>query len=132
MRSTTVYDCNLIELPKVRAASGNITSVNGGIELPFEIRRCYYLYDIPSGEARGGHAHRALHQFIVAASGLEVLDHIITCMDLAIISESQYTDFRIRLDELLNKLNAYYRHLVRNGNGSLRDKLNRSPSDKLL
>lgn len=69
MKASTVYDCNLIELPKIRRPEGSITAINNKVELPFEIRRCYYLYDVPSGESRGGHAHRELYQFIVAAGG---------------------------------------------------------------
>jgi len=64
-----VYDCSLIELPRIISPSGSLTSISGGITLPFEIERVYYLYDIPGGETRGGHAHRQLHQLIVAASG---------------------------------------------------------------
>jgi dTDP-4-dehydrorhamnose 3,5-epimerase-like enzyme len=59
----------LIKLPKVQSVNGNITSINNNLEIPFEIKRTYYLYDVPSGEARGGHAHRKLEQLIVAVSG---------------------------------------------------------------
>lgn len=65
----SVYDCSVIELPRIENAKGNITSVHSGINLPFEIARIFYLYDIPGGEARGAHAHRECHQFLVAASG---------------------------------------------------------------
>lgn len=64
-----VYDCSLIELPRIASPSGSLTSICGGVTLPFSIERVYYLYDIPGGETRGGHAHRELHQLIVAASG---------------------------------------------------------------
>ena len=64
-----VYDCSLIELPRIASPSGSLTSISGGVSLPFDIERVYYLYDIPGGETRGGHAHRQLHQLIVAASG---------------------------------------------------------------
>ena len=64
-----VYNCSLIELPRIASPSGSLTPVYGGVNLPFQIERVYYLYDIPGGEARGGHAHRQLHQLIVAASG---------------------------------------------------------------
>jgi hypothetical protein len=64
-----VYDCSLIELPRIASPSGSLTSISGGVTLPFDIERVYYLYDIPGGETRGGHAHRQLHQLIVAASG---------------------------------------------------------------
>lgn len=66
---STVFDCNIISLPKVHNPAGNITAVNNADEIPFETKRVYYLYDVPGGEARGGHAHKQLHQFIVAASG---------------------------------------------------------------
>ena len=64
-----VYDCSLIELPRISSPSGSLTPVYGGTTIPFEIERVYYLYDIPGGESRGGHAHRKLRQLIVAASG---------------------------------------------------------------
>lgn len=69
MRTTTVFDCSLMQLPRIHASSGNITMVNNGQEIPFEIERVHYVYDVPGGEARGGHAHKDLQQFIVAASG---------------------------------------------------------------
>lgn len=66
---STVFDCNIITLPKVHNPAGNITAVNNLDEIPFETTRVYYLYDIPGGEARGGHAHVELQQFLIAASG---------------------------------------------------------------
>lgn len=69
MKTTTVFDCSLVQLPKVNRSSGNITAVNNGQEIPFDVERVYYVYDVPGGEARGGHAHRELQQFIIAASG---------------------------------------------------------------
>ncbi len=69
MRNNTVYDCSVIELPKIHNRAGNITPIQENIETPFEIKRVYYLYDIPGGEERGGHAHKELQQFIIAASG---------------------------------------------------------------
>ena len=65
----SVFDCSIIYLPKIHNRSGNITVVDNSITLPFETKRIYYLYDVPGGETRGGHAHRELHQLIVAASG---------------------------------------------------------------
>lgn len=69
MKSSTVYDCTFLNLPKNHTERGNITAVNNLEEIPFEIKRVYYLYDVPGGIERGGHAHRELQQFIVAASG---------------------------------------------------------------
>lgn len=65
----TVYDCNIIQLPKVHNRAGNITALENNISLPFEVKRVYYLYDVPGGEERGGHAHKELQQFIIAVSG---------------------------------------------------------------
>lgn len=67
--SSTVYDCNIFELPKVHNRSGNLTALNNGVEVPFDVKRVYYTYDIPSGVMRGGHAHRRLQQYLVAAGG---------------------------------------------------------------
>ena len=66
---TTVYDCSIIELPRIENRAGNITPVHNRLNLPFEIKRVFYSYDIPGGEARGAHAHKGCHQFLVAASG---------------------------------------------------------------
>lgn len=68
-RKTNVYDCSIIELPQITNRAGNITPVSSQREIPFDIKRVYYLYDVPSGESRGGHAHKDLEQLIVAASG---------------------------------------------------------------
>lgn len=74
MKESSVYDCYVLPLSKIHNPAGNITIVEGEQNIPFNIRRIYYLYDIPGGESRGGHAHKALHQLIVAASGsFEVL-----------------------------------------------------------
>ncbi|HWV18542.1 MAG TPA: FdtA/QdtA family cupin domain-containing protein [Rhodocyclaceae bacterium] len=62
-------DCRIIELPKIADPRGNLTFVEGGEHIPFDIRRVYYLYDVPGGSERGSHAHRNLHQFVVAMSG---------------------------------------------------------------
>jgi hypothetical protein len=61
--------CRIVELPRIVDPRGNLTPIEGGTQVPFEIARVYYLYDVPGGEARGGHAHRAFEEFIVAASG---------------------------------------------------------------
>jgi len=65
----SVYDCPVITLPKIKFPSGNITVVENQSEIPFEIKRVFYLYDIPGGESRGAHAHKQCHQFLVALSG---------------------------------------------------------------
>lgn len=65
----TVHDCALVYLPKVKDRSGNITPIHNSVEIPFDIKRIFYLYDIPGGESRGAHAHKECHQFLVAASG---------------------------------------------------------------
>jgi WxcM-like, C-terminal len=64
-----VHDCELLELPVVHAPEGNLTFVEGQRHVPFEIARVYYLYDVPGGATRGGHAHKALQQLIIAMSG---------------------------------------------------------------
>lgn len=61
--------CKIIELPKILDRRGNLTFIESSRHLPFDIKRVYYLYDVPGGASRGGHAHRNLQQFIVAASG---------------------------------------------------------------
>lgn len=69
MENNTVYNCSVISLPKVHNRAGNLTALENNRNIPFGIKRVYYLYDIPGGEARGGHAHKTLEQFIVAVSG---------------------------------------------------------------
>lgn len=69
MTLSTIHDCRVLKLPKIQNPAGNITPINELVEVPFSIRRIYYLYDVPGGEARGGHAHKELYQLIVAASG---------------------------------------------------------------
>lgn len=64
-----VEQCRLVDLPRFENVRGNLTPVHGGEEIPFDIARVYYLYDVPGGETRGGHAHRDLEQLIVCASG---------------------------------------------------------------
>jgi hypothetical protein len=66
---STVYDCNIIELSKHHREQGNLTVVENNITVPFDVKRTYYLYDVPGGEARGGHAHKELHQLLIAAGG---------------------------------------------------------------
>lgn len=65
----TVFDCSLIELPCIKNRTGNITAIENNEEIPFNINRIFYLYDIPGGESRGAHAHKECHQFLIATSG---------------------------------------------------------------
>lgn len=70
MREFSVYDCSIIELNKHHSErKGNLSVVRNGMTVPFEVKRVYYLYDVPGGESRGGHAHKNLRQLIIAASG---------------------------------------------------------------
>jgi len=70
----TVNDAKLFDLNKIHYSEGNLTVIQGGKDLPYDLRRVFYLYDVPGGESRGAHAHRQCHQFLVAAGGaFEVL-----------------------------------------------------------
>jgi hypothetical protein len=62
-------NCRLIELPKISDPRGNLTFIEGNHHIPFDIKRVYYTYDVPGGSDRGAHAHRRLHQLIIAMSG---------------------------------------------------------------
>ena len=64
-----IEDCQMIDLPRINDPRGNLTFVESGRHVPFEIKRVYYLYDVPGGAERGGHAHKNLRQLIVAMSG---------------------------------------------------------------
>ncbi len=65
-----IESCELIDLPKISDPRGNLTFIEGGgRHIPFDIKRVYYLYDVPGGAERGGHGHKALHQLIIAMSG---------------------------------------------------------------
>ena len=65
----SIADCRVIDLPKITDPRGALTFIEGGNHIPFDIARVYYLYDVPGGAERGGHAHKALHQLIIAMSG---------------------------------------------------------------
>ena len=70
MKKASVYDCSIIELDRHHSdRKGNLSVVENGITVPFEVKRVYYLYDVPGGESRGAHAHKNLKQLLIAASG---------------------------------------------------------------
>ena len=66
---STIHECRIIDLRKISDPRGNLTPIEGGMDIPFNIKRIYYLYDVPSGESRGAHAHKELRQLIIAANG---------------------------------------------------------------
>ena len=73
-KNISVFDCGIFKLPKTSFREGNITVIENKINIPFDVNRIFYLYDIPGGESRGAHAHKKCHQFLIAASGsFEVL-----------------------------------------------------------
>ena len=65
----TLEDCTIIKLPKIYDVRGNLTFIENSRHIPFDIKRIFYLYDVPGGETRAGHAHKKLDQFIIALSG---------------------------------------------------------------
>lgn len=69
MKHSTIKDCKIIDLRKIQDVRGNLTPIESGVDVPFDIKRVYYLYDVPGGESRGAHAHKKLYQLIVAANG---------------------------------------------------------------
>ncbi|MFZ4520734.1 MAG: sugar 3,4-ketoisomerase [Bacteroidales bacterium] len=69
MTRPTVYDCSVITLASIKNRAGNITPITNNVEIPFAVRRLFYIYDIPGGADRGAHAHKQCHQFLIAASG---------------------------------------------------------------
>jgi hypothetical protein len=68
-RPGSIHDCQIVNLPKIHDPRGNLTFIEGGSHVDFDIQRVYYLYDVPGGSERGGHAHKELRQFIIAMSG---------------------------------------------------------------
>lgn len=69
LKDARIDMCSLIELPRISERSGSLTPIQNSKEIPFDIKRVFYLYDIPGGVTRGGHAHKECHQLLVAASG---------------------------------------------------------------
>lgn len=69
MKTSSIHDCKLIDLRKISDPRGNLTVIEGNGDIPFDIKRVYYLYDVPGGESRGAHAHKDLYQLLVAANG---------------------------------------------------------------
>ncbi len=69
MKKNHIYDCSIIEFPRVQSREGNITAVSNSREIPFDMKRVFYIYDIPGGDDRGAHAHKECHQILIAASG---------------------------------------------------------------
>jgi len=69
MKKITLDSCKIFNLPKIQNRAGNITPVSNLEEIPFEVKRVFYIYDIPGGEDRGAHSHKTCHQFIIAVSG---------------------------------------------------------------
>jgi len=70
MKNSSVYDCTIVEIDKHHSDRlGNLSVVSNSESLPFDVKRCYYLYDVPAGESRGSHAHKTLSQLIIAVSG---------------------------------------------------------------
>ncbi|SHE64049.1 WxcM-like, C-terminal [Psychroflexus salarius] len=68
-KSTSIQDCQLIEINQIGDRRGHISVIENNREVPFEVKRVFYLYDIPGGESRGAHAHVECHQLLIAASG---------------------------------------------------------------
>lgn len=69
MQQNSVHNCSIIELPVITSKAGSISVLENSLNVPFDVRRIYYLYDIPANSTRGGHAHYELEQYVIAASG---------------------------------------------------------------
>jgi len=65
----TIDDCRVLDLPRINDPRGNLTFLEGGRHVPFDVRRVFYIYDVPTEESRGAHAHRTLQQFLICLSG---------------------------------------------------------------
>ena len=68
-KKTTIYDCSLIHFAKIGDRKGNISPIENSLHIPFDINRVFYIYDIPAGKDRGGHAHYNCHQLLISVSG---------------------------------------------------------------
>jgi hypothetical protein len=80
MIETSVFNCRIIKLPRIQNRAGNITHITNQIEIPFNVKRIFYIYDIPGGVNRGAHSHKECHQFLIAVSGsfrIELNDGVI-------------------------------------------------------
>lgn len=64
-----IEECKILDLPKVQDPRGNLSIVESSINIPFDIKRVFYIYDVPTGEERGAHAHKTLHEFLICLSG---------------------------------------------------------------
>ncbi|HTP73131.1 MAG TPA: FdtA/QdtA family cupin domain-containing protein [Burkholderiaceae bacterium] len=89
----TVNDCRLIDLPRIQDPRGNLSYVETERHLPFEFRRVFYLYDVPGGEQRAGHALKTCHQFLIAMSG-----------SFDVVVKDGYTERRVHLNRSYNGL----------------------------
>ena len=92
----SISNCTMIDLPKIADPRGNLTFIEGpegNCHIPFEIKRVYYLYDVPGGSLRGGHAHKGLHQLIIAMSG-----------SFDIVLDDGYAKKRVHLNRSYNGL----------------------------
>jgi hypothetical protein len=92
---TSVHDCKLIDLPKISERKGAITPIYSQEHIPFEIKRVFFLYDVPGGEGRGAHAHKALHQFIIAVMGA-----------FDVVMDDGHETRRVRLDRAYHGLHV--------------------------
>jgi hypothetical protein len=91
----SVHDCKLIDLPKISERKGAITPIYSQEHIPFEIKRVFYLYDVPGGEGRGAHAHKTLHQFIIAVMGA-----------FEVVMDDGHETKRVRLDRAYHGLHV--------------------------
>lgn len=108
---TTVDDCRLLDLPRIVRAEGSITPIEGGKHVPFEIARVYYLYDVPGGASRGGHAHKQLLQLMVSVMG-----------SFDVVLDDGFTRKRVHLDRAYSGLylpNLIWRELENFSSGAI-------------